>query len=148
MLHDSLQGLLRRSAIEVARGRELASGLLNPRLPEHGDPYRPRLIVVSGLASLIGRVFDEPARDDMLVIGRTVGDDTHSFIGQLYACCPETARDLHKRQDLEEGKIVRLGHSALTAAPEEIGPAQADLYHREIYEKLSQLYGRPESQQL
>lgn len=142
MLHDSLLGSLQQGAVTVAPGRMLTSRVLNPRPQEHGDPYRPRLIIVAGLGDLVGRIIEEPARDDMLVVGRTVGDDTHSIIGQLYACCPETARDLSKLQPLEEGKIVKLGHAILTAEPEEIGFQQAGLYHGEIYGRLSQL--RPE----
>jgi len=139
MLHDSLSRLLRQGEVEVAPGRKLASGLLNPRASERGDPYRPRLVVVSGLAGLVGRMLGEPTRDDLLVIGQTVGDDTDSVIGPLYACCPETARNLKNRQSLEAEKIVKLGHAARIAEAEQLALEQAGLYHWEIYSQLNQL---------
>jgi hypothetical protein len=117
----------------------LAAGLLNPRASENGDPYRPRLVIISGLANLVGRMFDGPTREDMLVVGQTIGDDTESIIGQLYACCPETARNLKSRQSLEAEKIVKLGHAARIAEAEHLGPEQAGLYHWEIYSQLHQL---------
>lgn len=139
MLHDSLSRLLRQGEVEVAPGRRLAAGLLKPRMTENGDPYRPHLIVISGLAGLVGGLLKKPMREDTLMVGLTMGDHTESTIGQIYACCPETARNLKIRQPLEAEKIVKLGHAACIAEPEHLGPEQAGLYHWEIYSQLHQL---------
>lgn len=139
MLHEDLSRLVGFNAVEVASGRRLGAGLLNLRTSECGEPHRPRLVVIAGLAGLVGRILKETVRQDMLIASTTKDNGLGAPIGRVYGCCPETARDLTRRIGLPLEEIVRLSHSARIAEPEILSPEQAALFYREIQAKLNKL---------
>jgi hypothetical protein len=136
LLHDSLSRLLGRSAVEASPGLMVGTGLLKPRPAQEGY-YRPRLVVVSGLASAVGHLINETVDDDLLVAGTARDNDADTDINYLYAAHPGFAKDMLKFIDLEAEEVVKHSHLAHIARPERISAAHAYLLHTKISQKLN-----------
>lgn len=139
LFYDNLRELLGRSAIQVTPQVALGTGLLNNRSSVYIETPRPRMIVVSGLAGLIGRILGEAVSTNLLVVGMTTDDYTTAAIRRIYAACPGTAKNMLKRIDIDGEEIVKLSHSAHIAEPQRCNAGQAELFYREIYAQLDHL---------
>lgn len=135
MLHDSLRALLEQSAVECAPARYLGTGLLGPRTNGNSEQFRPKLIVVSGIASLAGQLLGEVYLDNVLAVAET-REDIAIPLGRICMVCPGTAKDALERVDLDDGQIVKLSHSATRAEPQRPTLADAKLYYQQIFDKM------------
>lgn len=140
MLHDSLRGLLERSAVSIGSAIMVGSGLLKTRVDDKGKLFRPRLTVIAGAAQAIGNLIkQEDVRDDMFAIGATRQDDASANMSRVFVAYPGVAKDALRREDLEPEQIVKLSHRLHTAEPDRLTAWQAAIYYQRILEKLGGL---------
>lgn len=143
LLHDNVRRLLGRAA--VTPEQQLGAGLLNRRYMD-GNFFRPRLIVVSGLADMIGHILQEEVPEDSLIVGATSNNNPNANISRLYAVGPGLGKDIFRKSNLDAGRIAQFSHSVRVAEAEHLTPDQTDFLHTRvtgIVQSLGQLQPQP-----
>lgn len=135
LLHETLHGFVSNRASGIGETGLLGSGLLPPRFAE-GRTYRPRVVVVPGLAEVIPDTSVAARARGLFVVGLMRDETPDVRFSHLAIIQRHNAHDMLMGGDpprtLTDVDILRLGHAVRIAEPEILPPND----HEQIYRRI------------